>query len=1010
MNKFKKILLLMASTLLCTGVITSCGENDVEITSMTLSANENTVEVGKTLQLNVEIEPSDADVSYTFSSNNTNVATVNETGLVKGVSVGNVKITCALRNNAKTAEINLSVVEPNPYSNLNIEEYSDELTSTPYATAGLSGKEKYGLSNAGVVGVDKSNIKDVATIKNESEYSVVIKYDDITLDDVKTACGNTAVLNDHYVLTTMFKKAKDNSDGTKTILVKLPSRTLELGSEFCGGQAKHFYLNGLKNVTILGDNTTLILVAKDLDWKGYINVSDCENLIIKGISLDAKYPSTLTGTLKSIDVDNGKATVLVESQYNDLVKELIKKHVTLYEYLEFDRNTKAPVPYGNCFDQGSFKKYTITGDDSTGYTFEVEFNKTITQTRLNSAVILSFTEYGNDTAGVNVTSSNNVTLEDINMYHASGMGLVCSETTDLFVNKFNVMLKEGSKALMTATADAMHFDKCRGKVEVTNCIIENSHDDALNMKHGYWYKLTNATNEKNSEGKNVGKIKTSKLTGAITPVVGDKLAIYGENDFVSHNPEGGYYTITEISGDTNSWECVLDKRLSDTASWGSCRVTFITRAPKFKFANNIVRNKRNRGILVQVPDAIVENNTFENIGHGSIQAACAMDQFNECTLPQNLTIRNNKFINNISLTSQPMYGDVAVFAQCKDGVVAPQGTIFNTTIENNFFTSNGNSAIALRGTGDTKIKDNFFFECCARTISGEQYNSLIFAGNVSDCELDGNYNQYTLDKGMSGIVMADLTTKDDIDLKSTNYLIKFYSSSKSGENIDIDKLNKSITIDGDLSDWEGSNAYNIDIIGCSDAKSAEHDLSELEDHFKVNKMMMSHTDDGLVFGFDVFDNELNFVPGSFWTGDVIELFLSNKLDVPTSQMESYRNKAGVAQIALAPTWDASNYAEIAASRSNDSYVGKEAQLNVKFNVRSDGYTCEFLLPYSLFKEFKNSVTNGERIAIATIIADSARTKGDKSTKDYERIQVGNVPHFVENYKTKTEMMPLYLFK
>jgi len=1013
MKKITKYLVGTISFLTLFSSLVGCGgKTEVKVETLSISGDRNVIGVGSTLQLTATYSPTNAtNAQFSYSSENNGVATVTEAGLVKALKEGSTNIVCTLKDNSKSAKFAITV---DPLKDLSVDDFANALASTPYATKGIAGERDFGLADAENVGVIQENIKDVAPLKTESEYDLVIKYENIDQAKVEEYFPKGTPLSDFVVLDTMFKIASDESDGTKSILVKLPNRVMEIPSSLYK-TAKTFYLEELKNVTILGEeDTEILLVAENLDWKGYFTFQDCENVIFKNVKLDAKYPSTMTGELTSIDVDNSTATVKIDPYFNDLAKELMKVEQgghkkVLYEYLEFGKQSKAPVPFGNCFDQGSFNDYTLTGNDTDGYTMVVEFAKTINQSRLFCNVILSFTEYGqydaNETsAGMNISYGHDIYLEDVNMYHASGMGLVGTEVENFFVNKFNVMLRENSKNLMTVTADAMHFDKCRGKVEVTNCIIENSHDDALNMKHGYWYKL-------NSVVASEKKIVCTRMTGYIEPIVGDKLAIYDENTFESHNPESGYYTITSITPSGNTYEIIVDRRLSNTAAWGSCRVTFVTRAPEFKFVNNIVRNKRNRGILVQVPDAIVQNNTFENIGHGSIQAACAMDIYNECTIPQNLTIKDNKFISNISLTTQPGYGDINVFCLSNQPAVAPKGTLYGTVIENNFFTDNGNAAVALRGTGETNINDNFFYECCSRQISGEMYNAILYASNSSDVVLDGNYNHYKLDMGMSGVILADLTTKADVNIMESNTNIKFYQAEKSGEKVDVERATGNITFDGDLSEWDSIGATDIALIGCSDAKSEEHTFSEIEDHFKVNKAKIASTADGIAFAFDVYDNEFDFkTVNDFWTGDCIEIFFSDVLDLPTADMKNYKDTGAVAQIAFAPTWTSSNYAKIAADRTNSSYIRKEAQLQVAFVKGTDGYTVEILLPYSLFPELKNSIDAGNRIAISTIIADSSRKIGEKCAKDYERIQVGNVPHFVENYKLKTEMMPLYLFK
>ena len=80
-------------------------------------------------------------------------------------------------------------------------------------------------------------------------------------------------------------------------------------------------------------------------------------------------------------------------------------------------------------------------------------------------------------------------------------------------------------------------------------------------------------------------------------------------------------------------------------------------------------------------------------------------------------------------------------------------------------------------------------------------------------------------------------------------------------------------------------------------------------------------------------------------------------------------------------------------------------MQANFTTKSDGYVGEFMIPFTLAPEFKTAIDENKAIDIAIVIADAERN--DMGLK---RVQAGNIPHFVEDYKTKTARMPQYLFK
>ena len=101
--------------LLCTALLFfSCdlngGSDDVPVTSVSCGQSGAIMLAGATYQLNVIITPEDAtNKNVSYSSNNTSIATVNETGLITAIAEGNAVVSVTAEDGGITADFNVSV-------------------------------------------------------------------------------------------------------------------------------------------------------------------------------------------------------------------------------------------------------------------------------------------------------------------------------------------------------------------------------------------------------------------------------------------------------------------------------------------------------------------------------------------------------------------------------------------------------------------------------------------------------------------------------------------------------------------------------------------------------------------------------------------------------------------------------------------------------------------------------------------------------------------------------------
>ena len=127
----------------------------VPIKSIKVNPNKITLEKGKTETLNIEVNPSDTtdEKSFTYKSNNEDVATVTSSGKVKGVSEGSTTITVTHTASGLTAEANITVKEEPVVQNNTVEENTvventiTENTITENVIAGNSTTENSVVDN-----------------------------------------------------------------------------------------------------------------------------------------------------------------------------------------------------------------------------------------------------------------------------------------------------------------------------------------------------------------------------------------------------------------------------------------------------------------------------------------------------------------------------------------------------------------------------------------------------------------------------------------------------------------------------------------------------------------------------------------------------------------------------------------------------------------------------------------------------------------------------------------------
>lgn len=358
---------------------------------------------------------------------------------------------------------------------------------------------------------------------------------------------------------------------------------------------------------------------------------------------------------------------------------------------------------------------------------------------------------------IELKSAKNVLLENINIYHAGGMGVIAEKTENIHLNSVNVKLREGSERMVSTTADATHFCNCKGNLLVENCLFENMLDDAINV-HG-----TYLTVDKIIDNNTVIARKNHFQQ------FGDNFTEKGDSmDFIKHENLStiGSAIVKKVSTiNDHLAEITFKNPIPNSLKEGDA-LDNVTWYPQFTFRNNIVRNNRARSVLVSTRNkTIIENNSFSS-SMTSILFEGDLNHWFESGSVDDVTIRNNVFNDNV-------YGGgkgSVIWINPRVEVIDKDNPFENKiTIENNTFRTFDNSILSAKSVKNLIFKNNTVVE----TYTYPKLNSQLPALDIQDClntTIQGNTYQ---GKEKAKIKVDDNSKRNlDVDRVQKGFLLE----------------------------------------------------------------------------------------------------------------------------------------------------------------------------------------------------------------------------------------------
>lgn len=484
------------------------------------------------------------------------------------------------------------------------------------------------------------------------------------------------------------QKALEACKGKEGAVVLFPKGRYDFWPQYC--IEKVYYesnttVNNPRRCAILLEGLTGITIdcgGSDFvfhDRMQPFTIDNSSGICIRGVSIDWDIP--LTAEAEVIEVNPGYMDIKIDPLESPYVIEKGKLIFVgegwkspWWGTMEFDRQTRT-VAY-KTGDWGCL------GGGWNSYNAE-ELSPGLV--RLNHAfkrlpargnyLVLRHSE--RDHSGVFITGSRNVLLEDLNMYHNAGLGILSQFAENLTFRRVNSVPNPARERILAGHDDGLHFSNCKGQITIDRCRFHALMDDPVNV-HGTCVRIM----EKTDSNTLTCKFMHGQSIGMVWAEPGDNAGFIENNSM-----------LTVATGTVEKFEAISPElfriRFKDPVPAGieaGYALENLTWTPDVLITGCRFESCRARGVLMSTPGrVIIENNLFESSGSAILIAGDANNWY-ESGGVKDVLIRNNHFTDQC-LTSMYQFCEavISIFPEIPKPDPSKPGFHRNIRIENNQF-------------------------------------------------------------------------------------------------------------------------------------------------------------------------------------------------------------------------------------------------------------------------------------------------------------------------------------
>ncbi len=407
-------------------------------------------------------------------------------------------------------------------------------------------------------------------------------------------------------------------------------------------------------------------------------IDSSKNIIIRNVNIDWDIPLTAQAEIVAVADDHVDLAInayespyIIEKGKLVFIGEGWKS--ALWGAMEFDKVTKLITPQTG--DAGCM------GENFSSYNAS-ELKKGLVRLQYAGAhkpVLgnwLVLRHSARDHAGTFIINSRNIVIENMNLYHCAGLGILSQYSSDLYFKNVNVIPNPAKNRILSGHDDGMHFSNCSEQITIDSCRFQSLMDDPINV-HGTSVRIM----KKISDKKLLCRFMHEQSIGFTWARPGETIGFI-ENEAMNTIGEGkveSFHANSAAEFEINFIDPVPANMMEGDA------LENLTCTPDILIKNSFFGSNRARGILISTPGkVIIENNIFESSGSAILISGDANGWY-ESGAVKDVTIRNNIF-NDPCLTSMYQFceGIISISPEIpKPDISKPFHR--NIRIENNTF-------------------------------------------------------------------------------------------------------------------------------------------------------------------------------------------------------------------------------------------------------------------------------------------------------------------------------------
>ena len=328
------------------------------------------------------------------------------------------------------------------------------------------------------------------------------------------------------------------------------------------------------------------------------------------------------------------------------------------------------------------------------------------------------------------TSCKSLSISSMQIFQSPGMGSLFDSCEDISLN--HVRVTPDSDLPLSSNMDALHFVRCRGKIEIQSSVFERMGDDAINV-HGTYARLTEVIST-NTIQYVTGRRDVDWPAPAAT--VGDVVSIHHPTNPFGKPLVQGVVLSSQSGSEDKSLQITLDSPVSedlpkDSVVWNQSASPSLV-VTKCKFLNN-----RARGILIQSSNARIEDNWFQGMTGPAIKVTCDVGQWWESGPSTNIVIRNN-YISDCNDGPGSAQGAITVNTDAP-GMKPIAGVHRNIEISENRIRDVGGMGIFVSSAANVRILQNRLSTATPPFILVKDSTGVVIQENTTEDSTTSNH-------------------------------------------------------------------------------------------------------------------------------------------------------------------------------------------------------------------------------------------------------------------------------